>query len=182
MQLPLYVQPEEPLRLWVRVIHAAFQRSVHGVTQPLLERIFSVDALLKQIRQFVEVGVRYGELRVAAPDVSGDIVIERQVLEAVQASISTLETRHLRRIGVLYALDLVRSWFRILAEEDGQQEDWTLRFDHQWRDKVSGTVPRRVVVEFSTQTRPEMKRGTGSLTSIRDDSEPTPPPPAPEKQ
>jgi len=27
------------------------------------------------------------------------------------------------------------------------------------------------VVEFSTQTRPEMKRGTGILTSIQDESE-----------
>jgi hypothetical protein len=171
IQFPLYVQPEEPLRLWVRVLHAASQRSVHGVTQPLLERVFSVDDLLKRVRQFVEVGVRYGDLRVAAPDVSGEIVIERPVLEVIETSINILETRHLRRTGVLYALDLVRSWFRILADEAGQQEDWSIRFDQQWRDKVSGTVPRGVVVEFSTQARPEMKRGTGILTSIRDESE-----------
>ena len=71
----------------------------------------------------------------------------------------------------MYALDLVRSWFRILAGEAGQQEDWAIRFDQPWREKVSGTVPRGVVVEFSTQTRPEMKRGTGILISIRDESE-----------
>ena len=173
IQLPLYVQPEDPLRLWVRVLQAAFQRSVHGVTQPLLERVFSVDDLLKRIRQFVEVGVRYGDLRVAASDVSEEMVIERHVLEVVETSINILETRHLRRTGVLYALDLVRSWFRILADEAGQQEDWTIRFDQPWRDKVSGTVPRGVVVEFSTQTRPEMKRGTGILISIQDESDST---------
>jgi len=173
IQLPLYVQPEEPLRLWVRVLQAAFQRSVHGVTQPLLERVFSVDDLLKRVRQFVEVGVRYGDLRVAASDVSEEMVIERHVLEVVETSINILETRHLRRTGVLYALDLVRSWFRILADEAGQQEDWTIRFDQPWREKVNGTVPRGVVVEFSTQTRPEMERGTGILISIRDESEST---------
>jgi hypothetical protein len=171
IQLPLYVQPDEPLRLWVRVLQAAFQRSVHGVTQPLLERIFSVDDLLKRVRQFVEVGVRYGDLRVAAPDVPSAMVIDRPVLEVVETSINILETRHLRRTGVLYALDLVRSWFRMLAEEAGQQEDWTIRFDQPWGERVSGTVPRGVVVEFSTQTHPEMRRGTGILTSIRDESE-----------
>jgi hypothetical protein len=129
-----------------------------------------VDDLLKRVRQFVEAGVRYGDLRVAAPDVPSEIVIDRRVLEVVETSINILETRHLRRRGVLYALDLVRSWFRILAEEAGQQEDWTIRFDQPWREKVSGTVPRGVVVEFSTQTRPEMRRGTGILTSIRDES------------
>ena len=155
------------------MLQAAFQSSVQKVAQPLLERTFSVDDLLKRVRQFVEVGVRYGDLRVAAPDVSGEIVIERHVLEAVQASINTLDTRHLRRTGVLYALDLIRSWFRILVEDEGQQEDWTIRFEQQWREKVSGTVPRGVVVEFSTQTRLEMKRGTGILISIRDESEST---------
>jgi hypothetical protein len=120
IQLPLYVQPEEPLQLWVRVLQAAFQRSVHGVTQPLLERVFSVDDLLKRVRRFVEVGVRYGDLRVAAPDVTEEIVIGRPVLEVVETSINILETHHLRRTGVLYALDLVRSWFRILADEAGQ--------------------------------------------------------------
>jgi len=182
IQLPLYVQPDEPLRLWVRVLQAAFQRSVHGVTQPLLERIFSVDDLLKRVRQFVEVGVRYGDLRVAAPDVPSEIVIDRHVLEVVETSINILETRHLRRTGVLYALDLVRSWFRMLADEAGQQEDWTIRFDQPWRERVSGTVPRGVVVEFSTQTRPEMRRGTGILTSIRDESELTTSQPAPGKK
>ena len=159
LQLPLYVQPDEPLRLWVRVLQAAFQRSVHGVTQPLLERIFSVDDLSNGSAQFVDVGVRYGDLRVAAPDVPSEIVIDRHVLEVVETSINSLETRHLRRTGVLYALDLVRSWFRILAEEAGQQEDWTIRFDQPWRERVRGTVPRGVVVEFSTPTRPEMRRG-----------------------
>ena len=182
IQLPLYVQPDEPLRVWVRVLQAAFQRSVHGVTQPLLERIFSVDDLLKRVRQFVEVGVRYGDLRVAAPDVPSEIVIDRHVLEVVETSINILETRHLRRTGVLYGLDLVRSWFRILADEAGQQEDWTIRFDPPWRERVSGTVPRGVVVEFSTQTRPEMRRGTGILTSIRDESELTTSQPAPGKK
>ena len=171
IQLPLYVQLDDPLRLWVSVLRAAFNRSVQGVTQPLLERIFSVDDLLKRVRQFVEVSVRYGDVRVAAPDMSGEIVIERHVLETIQASINTLEIRHLSRAGVLYALDLVRSWFRILVEDEGQQEDWTIRFDHQWRERVSGTVPREVIVEFSTQTRPEMRRGTGILSSIRDENE-----------
>ena len=81
-------------------------------------------------------------MRVAAPDVLGEIVIERHVLDAVQTSINTLAIRHLRRTGVLYALDLVRSWFRILVEEEGQQEDWTIRFEQQWRSRVSGTVPQ----------------------------------------
>src|SRR5262249_28611889 len=80
IHLPLYVPADEPLRLWVRVLQAAFQRSVHGVTQPLLERIFSIDDLLKRVRQFVEVGVRYGDLRIAASDMPGEIVIGRPVL------------------------------------------------------------------------------------------------------
>jgi hypothetical protein len=100
-----------------------------------------------------------------------EIVVARQVSEAIQASINTLETRHLRRDGVLYALDIVRRWFRILVEEDGEQEDWTIRFDDQWKEQVSGTVPRQVVVEFATQTRPEMKRGTGTLRSFRAEGE-----------
>jgi hypothetical protein len=159
------------LRLWIQVLEAAHRGSVSSITQPLLERTFSVDDLLRRVRQFVEEGGRYGDLRVNAPDLKSEITIERQVVDAIQASINTLDTRNLRRTGRLYALDVVRRWFRILVGESGEQEDWTIRFDDQWKDKVSGTVPRQVVVEFKTQSRPEMKRGTGTLISIRSEGE-----------
>jgi hypothetical protein len=171
MQLPLYVHPDEPLRLWIQVLDAARRGAVSSITGPLLERIFSVDELLRQVHKFVEVGIRYGDLRVNAPGLESEIVVAREVGDAIQASINALETRNLSRDGVLYALDLVRRWFRILVEEGGEQEDWTIRFDDQWKEQVSGTVPRQVVVEFATQTRPEMKRGTGNLISIRGESE-----------
>jgi hypothetical protein len=190
-QLPLYAQSEQPLRLWIDVLAAASHGSVQEITRTLFERVFSVDDLLKRVRQFVKVGAQYGDLRVTASGLRDEIVIERRVVEVIQTSINTLETRRIQRTGTLYALELVRRWFRVLVEgelvegglvEEGladkasgemaeEPEDWTIRFDDQWEEAVSGNVPRQVTVEFTTQTRPGMKRGTGTLISIRDEGE-----------
>jgi hypothetical protein len=166
IQLPLYAQPDQPLRLWLDVLEAAFHGSVQEITRTLFERVFSVDDLLKRVRRFVQVGAQYGDLRVTASGLQDEIVIERRVVEVIETSINTLETRRLQRTGTLYALELVRRWFRVLVEGAGEPEDWTIRFDDQWEEAVSGNVPRQVAVEFTTQTRPEMKRGTGALISI----------------
>ncbi len=112
-----------------------------------------------------------GEITVSATDLADNITIGVRTAEVIQDSIQTLETRELRRKGLLYGLDLVRGWCRVLAEVDNEKEDWTIHFDKQWRGAVSGKVPREVVIVFLTQARPGMRRGTGNMVSIKEAEE-----------
>jgi hypothetical protein len=172
LQLPLYIQPDEPLKLFIQVLKSAIYESTDDITKPLLERTFSVDKILKRVRQFVYGAASEGEIMVAATDLADNITIGVHIAEVIQDSIQTLETRELRRKGLLYGLDLVRGWCRVLAEADNEKEDWTIHFDEQWRGAVSGKVPREVVIIFLTQARPGMKRGTGNMVSIQEAEEP----------
>jgi hypothetical protein len=131
-QLPLYIQPDEPLKLFIQVLKSATYESIDDI-----------------------------------------ITIGIHIAEVIQDSIQTLETRELRRKGLLYGLDLVRGWYRVLAEADNEKEDWTIHFDKQWRGAVSGKVPREVIVVFRTQARPGMRRGTGNMVSIQEAEEPS---------
>jgi hypothetical protein len=171
LQLPLYVQPDEPLKLFVQVLRSAAYDSIDAITKPLLERLFSVDKLLRQVRQFVRGAGRDGEFSVSATDLRDKITFGQQIEEVIQDSIQTLETRELQRIGLLYGVDLVRGWCRVLSDINGEKEDWTIHFDKQWRNAVSGKIPREVMVVFLTQARPGMRRGTGSMVSIQEAEE-----------
>jgi hypothetical protein len=168
LQLPLYVQPDEPLKLFVQVLRSAAYGSIDAITKPLLERVFSVDKLLRQVRQFVRGAGREGEFTVSATDLSEEINFGQQIAEVIQDSIQTLETREVQRIGLLYGIDLVRGWCRVIADINGEKEDWTIHFDKQWRNAVSGKIPREVMVAFLTQARLGMRRGTGSMISIQE--------------
>jgi hypothetical protein len=172
-QLPLYIQPDEPLKLFIQVLKSATYESISDITRPLLEQAFSVDKMLTRVRQFIYGAASEGEITISATDLADNITIGVHIAEVIQDSIQTLETRELRRKGLLYGLDLVRGWCRVLAEADDGKEDWTIHFDNQWRGAVSGKVPREVVMIFRTQARPGMRRGTGSLVSIEETEEPS---------
>jgi hypothetical protein len=172
-QLPLYITPDEPLRLFIQILRTAAYGSMDAIAQPLLERVFSVDKLLKQVRQFIHGAGRGGEFTISATDLREEITFGQQIAEVIHDSIQTLETRELERKGLLYGVDLIRGWCRILTETDGEKEDWTLHFEKQWRETIKGEIPREVIVEFLTQARPGMKRGTGKLLSIQNTEETT---------
>ena len=166
-QLPLYVQPDEPLKLFIQILRATAYDSMDAITQPLLERVFSVDRLLKQVRRFIQGAAREGEFIISASDLREGMTFGLQTAEVIQESIQTLETREIERKGLLYGVDLVRGWCRILSETNGEKEDWTIHFDRQQRHAVSDNIPREVIVVFRTQARPGMRRGTGNMVSIQ---------------
>lgn len=167
-QIPLFVQTEEPLRILSKVLYAAVRGNVEEVTKPLLERVFSVDELLKKVGQLADTATRFGSFFLRTPDIPDGITVGAEAAQAIRQGIRALTTRSLERIGTLYGMDLVRSWFRIMVDQGSTQEDWTLRFPQEMRDRIEGRAPRQVKVSFETKSRPDMTRGTGTLLGIHD--------------
>lgn len=169
VQIPLFISPDEPLRRLGKVLEEAASGNSEAMLRVLSEDLFSTDELLKKVRDIADTAIRVGGVKVRTPDSPDGFLINRTAHSTVVESISSLETRTLRRQGLMYALDTIRSWCRVLSEDnDGSSEDWTLRFDKGMTVMVEGKVPREVMVEFETQARQDVKRGTGYLIDFVD--------------
>lgn len=167
-QIPLFVSPDEPLRRLGTVLEKASRGDAEAMVQSLSEDLFSTDSLLTKVRQFTDVAVKLGGLSIRTPSAPDGFVIAEVADRTVAKSIASLETRVLERLGLLYGLDTKRGWCRVMSEgPEGAAEDWTLRFDEELADTVSGRVPREVSVVFETQAPPEVSRGTGRLHHMR---------------
>jgi hypothetical protein len=168
-QMPLFLKTEEPLRLMVSVLAAASNGNAESVTRLLLESVFSVDELLKRVHMLANIAVRFGNFTLRSPDWPDGFQINKNTEAVVRNCLNRLETRTLERQGLLYGLDLIRHWCRILVQIDEDKEDWTLKFRENLAEYVRGNVPRPVIIVFETKSLPNMLRGTGTLLKIQQD-------------
>ena len=170
-QMLLLLKTEEPLRLMVSVLAAASNGHAESVTRLLLESVFSVDELLKRVHMLANIAVRFGNFTLRSPDWPDGFQINANTEQVIRGCLGRLEIRTLQRQGLLYGLDLIRRWCRILIQGDENQEDWTLKFHESLTDSVRGNVPRPVIVVFETKSLPNMVKGTGTLLKIQQDEQ-----------
>lgn len=175
-QIPLFVEPAEPLRLLVNALRAASERDIEGVLFPLTETIFSVEALLKKLAAIADTAKKFGPFMIRTPDIPEGFKVEQHAGNVIRNGIKALETRVVEREAILYGMDLYRNWLRLMSERDDGVEDWTLRYNPELREKVEGKAPRKVFVVFETKARPDVSRGTGwviDISTIREPGEAT---------
>lgn len=165
-QIPLFVELDQPLRLFADILRAAARGDAEAVVGPLAESVFSVDELLRKVASVAETASRFGPFMVRTPDEPDGFQVTATAARVIRSGIQSLETRTLEREGILYGLDLYRNWLRLMVETDRGLEDWTLRYESSLRDQVQGQAPRNIKVRFETKSRPDMLRGTGKVIAI----------------
>jgi hypothetical protein len=160
------LETSRPLKLLSEVLRKANVGDTNGVRKALEESLKSVDESLKQVEAII-MSARRQKLEFSATDAPTPITLGNRALSTVK-SIEAIQVRPKKVQGDIYAVDLRRRWCRVSTSETDPQEDWKLDFSDDLRDSVGGNYPRRVEVEFESQTRPGITSGKGLLLNIKD--------------
>jgi|GEM_PF-4750524 len=165
--IPLAVAPSEPLHILVSALSAASVGDTGGLMQIMLSKFSSVDDLLKDLRRIANISVKFGGFLVGYSDPASEFKVSDTTLSSIQSSIRARPLRQVRKDGSLFAVELKRYWCKLAVGND-HEEQWTLKYAVEIRDKIEGLIPRSVTVLFETRDKPDCARGVGRILSIRD--------------
>ncbi len=162
-RIPLFVRPNDPIRLFVEALHAASQRDERRLLSLLGRRAFSVNKLLRDLRNIAMSGAEDGAIAVSGGGF-GEFRIDGTVGMWLK-ELAEQPARRVLRSGELYAADSHRNWCKVLVEGTST-EDWTLRFSSELKAKVKKLMFRAVAVSFDTRATDETRGGAGILREI----------------
>ena len=160
------LETSRPLRLLCNVLQKANSGDKDGLHRALEANLKSVDDSLRQVEAIVKMARRQ-KLEFGATDAPKPITLGNRALSTIKSA-ETAVKRTKKVQGDIYAVDLHRRWCRVSTSNTDPQEDWKLEFSEDLKESVGGEYPRRVEVEFETDTRPDMTSGKGLLLDIRD--------------
>lgn len=166
-QMPLFVKPDEPLRIMADVLRAASEGEAELAASLLVSKFFSSDVFINRLRQIAEVAVKNGDLTIRTSDGNSDIVVGERVARTLTTSMDIIPLRTEERNGIILGIDLSRNWLRLRWEGEDKNEEWMLTFPREMREQLHGHMPRNAYVLFETRTLPEMTRGRGKLIDVR---------------
>lgn len=166
LQMPLFVKPDEPLRVMVDVFRAASEGNAELAAGLLVGRFFSSDVFINRLKQIADAAVRYGDLSLITSSDNVAISVDATAARTLLKSIDIIPLRELVRTGTLVGIDLYRSWLRLQCEYEDIKEEWTLSFPKVMQTQMHGHIPRQAYVHFETRTLPDMARGRGRLLDI----------------
>jgi len=163
------LETSRPLKLLSELLRKANSGDSAGLRMELESNLKSVDESLKQIEAIVK-SARRQRLEFSATDARIPISLGNKALSTIKSA-ETIYQRIEKARGAIYAVDLHRRWCRVSTDD---KKDWRLGFFDDLEEDVRGNYPRRVEIEFETQTRPDLLLGRGRLLSIRDLENPNP--------
>ncbi len=158
------VNTDEPLRLLTEIFDVAVEGNpINFDTVPSLERVKSVDRLLRIASQIAEQTKDSKGLIINAPNLKNAITIDRAIYHTIRSSIDHPSSRVVRIIGTLESVDFIRNRCEIVNREG---DHWKLTFSDDQVEEVQGAVPRKVSVVFRTNAPKGTQKGVGELLEI----------------
>lgn len=162
-QIPLNALPDEVLSLLFESLRFAEAGDEQGLLNLLSARVLSVKTQLSRLQKIAGSAAINGDFLLRSSTSAEPVRVNARAFSTLRGAQRASAPRTLDRTGLVYAMDSLRFWCRLLSDSG---EDWTLRYEPALGDEMLAVFQKRASLRFMTSSTLEKPRGHGTIMQL----------------